>query len=228
MRGIDRHGKVIFLDLGERTIAFHQRMSGRLTIAPRDAKPTKYIHHRLTFSDGSSLWFHDPRKFGIVWYGKPEKVKQDPYHRTLGPDGLSIKLTDFKARLRRHKGMVKPLLLRQDVIAGIGNIIADETLWESRIHPKRPVETITEKEIIRLFRVMKNVFRRGIKAQGATLRDWGHPDGETGRFQKYFRVYGRSGKVCPRCGNPIHRILVGSRGTWVCPHCQIPPHPKGM
>ncbi len=263
VRGIHRHGKVIFLDLGERIIAFHQRMSGRLIVvaigqgipwrtavrslqrlAPaasradgsrfardqarrhsesfsskRLAQP-RHVHTKLYFSDGTELWFHDPRKFGVVWYGKPEEVKKEPYHRTLGSDGLAITASDFKARLREHKGMIKPLLLRQDVVAGIGNIVADETLWEARIHPKRRVHTLKDADLNRLFRAMKNVLDRGIRAEGSTLRDWGHPDGESGKFQKYFRVYGRKGGKCPRCGTKIARIVVGSRGTWICPRCQ--------
>lgn len=220
VRGIDRHGKVIFLDLGERVIAFHQRMSGRLMIAPRDTKPTKHVHHILAFSDGSALWFHDPRKFGVVWYGKPEEVKKEPYHLTLGPDGLAITLPDFKARLREHRGMIKPLLLRQSIVAGIGNIIADETLWEAQVNPKRHVRTLKDTDLNRLFRAMKNVFDRGIKAEGSTLRDWTHPDGKSGKFQKYFRVYGRGGEKCPRSKTLIKRIVVGGRGTWICPKCQ--------
>ncbi len=227
--GLDRHGKVIILSLSpkggrgksaERIIAFHQRMSGRLMIVPRDTKPTKHVHHILTFSHGPALWFHDPRKFGVIWYGTPEEVKKEPYHRTLGSDGLAITLPEFKARLRKHRGMVKPLLLRQDVVAGIGNIVADEMLWEARIHPKRRVHTLKDAEIMRLFRAMKNVFRRGIKAQGSTLRDWTDPLGESGKFQKYFRVYGRGGEKCPRSRTPIKRMVVGGRGTWICPRCQ--------
>lgn len=218
--GLDRHGKVIILSLGERVIAFHQRMSGRLMIAPRNVKPGKFVHHRLTFSDGSALWFLDPRKFGIIWYGKPDDVKKDPYHRKLGPDGLLITISDFKARLRKHRGMIKPLLLRQDVVAGIGNIVADEMLWESRINPKQHLEALKNADLSRLFRAMKNVFSRGIRAQGSSLRDWSHPDGESGKFQKYFRVYGRGGEKCPRCRTPIKRILTGGRGTWLCPRCQ--------
>ncbi|MBI2034042.1 MAG: bifunctional DNA-formamidopyrimidine glycosylase/DNA-(apurinic or apyrimidinic site) lyase [Candidatus Liptonbacteria bacterium] len=220
VRGIRRHGKVIFLDLGERIIAFHQRMSGRLEIPPRSTKPTKHVHHILTFSDGSALWFHDPRKFGVVWYGKPEEVKKEPYHRTLGSDGLAITLSDFKARLREHRGMIKPLLLRQDVVAGIGNITADETLWEARIHPKRHVHTLKDADLNRLFRAMKNVLDLGIRAEGSTLRDWAHPDGESGKFQEYLKVYGRGGEKCPRSPTPIKRMVVGGRGTWICSKCQ--------
>ena len=226
VRSIHRHGKVIFLELGgrvnvgRRTMAFHQRMSGRLEIPPRDTKPTKHVHHILTISHGPALWFHDPRKFGVIWYGKPEQVKKEPYHLTLGSDGLTITLAGFKARLREHRGMIKPLLLRQDVVAGIGNIVADEALWEARLNPKRRVHTLKDAEIIRLFRAMKNVFRRGIRAQGASLRDWADPLGESGKFQKYFRVYGRGGEKCPRSRTPIKRIVVGGRGTWICPRCQ--------
>lgn len=263
IRGIRRHGKVIFFDLGERILAFHQRMSGRLLVvaigqgiprrttvrslqrlAPaasradgsrfaqdqarrrsesfsskRLAQP-RHVHTKLYFSDGTELWFHDPRKFGVVWYGKPEEVKKEPYHRTLGPDGLVITLPDFKARLREHRGMIKPLLLRQDVVAGIGNIVADETLWEARVHPKRRVQTLKDADLNRLFRVMKNVFDRGIRAEGTTLRDWMDPLGQSGKFQKYFRVYGRGGEKCPRSRTPIKRVVVGGRGTWICPRCQ--------
>jgi formamidopyrimidine-DNA glycosylase len=230
---ISRHGKVIFMELGgknsktdkiERSLAFHLRMSGRLYTARRGdkipPKELKHIHATVAFTDGTELRFHDPRKFGLVWYGTPEKVRSYPYFSGIGPDALHLSLKEFRERLLAHGGMIKPLLLRQDFIAGVGNIVADETLWDSKIHPRNKVERLTASQTGSLHRSLMKTLRRGIKAGGATLRDWKNPDNKNGEFQKYMKVYGRKDEPCPRCGNRIKRIVVGGRGTWICTKCQ--------
>ncbi len=232
---ISRHGKVVFMELGSkgrsprdngRLLAFHLRMSGRLHIARKedkpDAKELKHIHAVISFTDGTELRFHDPRKFGLIWYGTPEEIKKYGYFSNIGPDALDIGFRDFKERLKSHSGMIKPLLLRQDFVAGIGNIIADETLWDAKIDPRTRIEKLTDRRIELVYRSLMTVLRRGIKAGGTTLRDWKHPDNKSGNFQKYMKVYGHKESPCPRCGNNIKRIVVGGRGTWICTKCQKP------
>jgi len=214
----------------ERVLALHQGMSGRLLLKRRanhshspprkETMDEKYVRARVIFEDGRELLFKDPRKFGVIWYGSPREIEEDRYLAALGPDGLTVTFQEFKHRLQKHKGMIKPLLLRQDTVAGIGNIIADETLWEARIHPKRRLTSLTPQMMQTLFKALKRVLLRSIRAGGTTLRDWKHPDGKSGKFQNYMRIYGRDGKPCIRCGNKVRRIIVGSRGTWICPMCQ--------
>ncbi len=228
-----RHGKVLLIELGgrrsrsgdvERLLAFHLRMSGGLYMGLSQEKipfkELKHIHTIVYFTDGRELRFHDPRKFGLVWYGTPKEVGGHRYFTEIGPDALNLNLREFKENMREHIGMVKPLLLRQDFVAGIGNIVADETLWGAKVHPRQRVEKLGDHQINAIYRSLINVLRRGIEAGGATLRDWKHPDNEEGKFQEYMKVYGRKGKPCPTCRTKIRRIVVGGRGTWICEKCQ--------
>jgi formamidopyrimidine-DNA glycosylase len=235
-----RYGKVLFIGLSSknqednninRLLVFHLRMSGRLYIAHHkrrnnnnfaDYKHTdnKHVRAGVIFADGTELLFNDPRKFGTVWYGAPELIIADSYFSKLGPDARRINYQNFENRLRAHRGMIKPLLLKQSILAGVGNIVADETLWESKIHPRKPVLKLKAADVKKLHRALQKIIERGIRAGGATLKDWKRPDGTAGEFIKYMKVYGRKGKSCSRCGTKIQRIVVGGRGTWICPKCQ--------
>ena len=231
---ITRHGKVVFLNLGlgphpkqntERVLAFHQRMSGRLFIKLEKWHGAKemlspYVRTQLIFERGVELHFLDPRKFGVVWYGSPQELGNDPYIKSLGPDALGIAPEVFKQRFAKRSGAIKPLLLRQDIVAGIGNIIADETLWKAKIHPLTLLPTLGTKDHKRLHESLQETLKRAIKANGSTLKDWKHPDGESGGFAKYMKVYSRKGQPCETCTTPIIRMVVGGRGTWICTSCQ--------
>ncbi|MBI4119751.1 MAG: bifunctional DNA-formamidopyrimidine glycosylase/DNA-(apurinic or apyrimidinic site) lyase [Parcubacteria group bacterium] len=224
---LGRHGKVLFMYVSGpagRYFALHLRMSGSLLWGRPDTLPAhtdrKHVHFHWKFSGGEELWFSDPRKFGVVWYGTPQEMKGDKYMRTLGPDAASISLSEFDSRLQKHRGMLKPLLLRQDVIAGLGNIIVDETLWEAKLHPRFPAEQFSNGDIARLYVCMKKVIRRILAAEGNTIRNWIMPDGREGSSVLRLKVYDRKGKPCTRCGASIRRIVVGSRGTHFCPNCQ--------
>lgn len=229
---IRRHGKAIFLGLSskepkshntERLLVFHQRMSGSLLIKPKTQimqGKTAHIHAKIFFEDESELWFEDPRKFGVIWYGKLEEVRAEKYIASLGPDALKINFEEFLSRFRKHKGIIKPVLLRQDVLAGIGNIVADESLWRSKIHPRTPVARLPDSKLRKLFQSVKKVLETSIKAKGTTLRNWKGPDSERGGFQKYLKVYGRKNSRCYRCRSLILRLVVANRGTWICPECQ--------
>ncbi len=222
---IKRLGKAIIFELsGNRILAFHQRMSGKLLILNksdnRQTCLTRHIHARVGFNDDSKLLFHDPRKFGVVWYGQREKVFTDKYFTGLGPDALGITQSDFVLRMKDYRGGIKALLLNQHFLAGVGNIVADETLWQTKIHPQSKVEDINLAARGVLHSSLQAVLERSIKAQGTTLRDWGHPDGKQGGFQNHLKVYGRAGKPCHRCGKNIQRITCAGRGTAFCPKCQ--------
>lgn len=229
VKKISRHGKAIFLHLShdrkssattERLLVFHQRMSGRLMVKDRDEARGKHTHIYIRFPPALALHFSDPRKFGIIWYGQPDAILEDSYFSRLGPDARKINLKTFLRQLLGHRGMIKPLLLRQDILAGVGNIIADETLWRARIHPKTRLEKLGEAKLRRLHHALIGTIEAGIKAGGSTLRDWYNPKGTRGKFLDTARIYGRGGLPCRRCRTPIKRITVGGRGTWICTHCQ--------
>ena len=220
---IERRGKAIIMELsGGRILGMHQRMSGKILVLPR-AIQDKHTHFRFKLSNGRDLVMHDIRKFGLVWYGAPRNVLNDKYLMSLGHDPLVISLADFKKSFRRKSGMIKPLLLRQDILAGIGNIIADESLWKAKIHPKTRIEQLRETKIINLYKSIRFVLNKSIKLGGTTMRDWLHPDKTEGRYFAECFVYQRAGERCFRCRTLITRIVVGSRGTFFCPKCQPMP-----
>src|SRR5437763_793990 len=122
--------------------------------------------------------------------------------------------------MRGRRAPVKAALLDQRTVAGLGNIYVDEALWRAKIHPLRPAESLDENEVARLTRAVKEALRAGVRRQGASLRDYATPDGGRGTMQDRFRVCGRAGEPCHRCGTPIDKIRAGGRGTWYCPECQ--------
>lgn len=237
---IERRGKVLFFRLSgkrERTMAIHLRMSGRLEVmraakAAHAAKENRWMHFWWQLSGGRELRFVDPRKFGLVWYGAPEELLADSYLGALGEDPHRLTFSAFDTLLRRGRaarvageprqgrGMVKPYLLRQDRFAGIGNIIADEALWRARIHPRAPIAHLSLAQARDLHGAIVKTIGLMLDAGGTTLRNWGRPDGRAGRYQEERRAYGKAGKPCPRCGVILQRIVVGGRGTTICPKCQ--------
>lgn len=217
---LERRGKAILIYLsGGRLLALHQRMSGRVLIVPRNFIDP-YIHFRFPLSSRKDLVLHDVRKFGLVWYGKEREVLGDKYFSLLGKDPLELDFATFKNLLRGHKGMIKPLLLRQDVFSGIGNIIADETLWRAKIHPRREIERFDERAKKALWSSLRFVLKKSIELGGTSMQFWTAPNGEEGQYFERRSVYGRKGERCPRCGSFITRIILGSRGTFFCEHCQ--------
>jgi formamidopyrimidine-DNA glycosylase len=142
--------------------------------------------------------------------------------RRLGGEPLErgFTIASLEDAFANRRTPVKAALLDQRAAAGVGNIYADEALWRARIHPLRPAGSLSKDELAALRRALRRALETGIARQGATLRDYRAPDGARGRMQDRFRVYGRVGKPCPRCGTPIEKIRAGGRGTWFCPSCQ--------
>lgn len=193
-------------------LLIHLKMSGKLNLADRGAPIEK--HDRVVFDldNGTQLRFNDVRKFGKMW------VVIDPEEVTgsIGPEPLdaAFSLPKFRALVQSRSGAIKPLLLNQTFLAGVGNIYADESLWRARIHPLRTASSLSDAEIAVLYRSIRQVLRRAIEYQGTDAGD-GVIEGD------YMpRVYGREGKPCYRCHQPLHKIVVAQRGTHVCPHCQ--------
>ncbi|MGN6379159.1 MAG: bifunctional DNA-formamidopyrimidine glycosylase/DNA-(apurinic or apyrimidinic site) lyase, partial [Gaiellales bacterium] len=179
-------------------------------------------HLRATFDldDGAQLVYDDQRRFGTFRLIEPGGL--DAYLRLrAGPEPLDAAWTPgvLRASIRNRRAPIKAVLLDQLVVAGVGNIYADEALWEARVHPLRPGAAVTSAQARRLHDAVVAVLERGIAYQGASIRDYRGVDGAAGSMQERFNVYGREGEPCPRCGRPIRKIWVAQRGTHFCSHC---------
>jgi formamidopyrimidine-DNA glycosylase len=195
----------------------HLRMTGQFGFHEPRVKRDKHQHVHLLLDDGRELRFHDFRKFGRWWLvDNPEYVVGK-----LGPEPLDMSKQEFVARLRVRRGHIKPLLLNQTFIAGVGNIYADESLWYAKIHPLRGVSTLTDKEARDLYHAIRRVFKKAIGVGGTSFdASYKRINGQSGEFQEDLRVVGRAGEPCYRCGTPIVKTVVGQRGTYYCPNCQ--------
>ena len=214
VRAIGRRGKFLVLDLDRHTLLIHLRMSGDLRMAASAAPLEKHDLTLLHTAAGHDLRFNDPRRFGRVWLVEDaHTVLAD-----LGPEPLdpAFDAAALGARLARHRRRLKPLLLDQTFLAGIGNIYADEALHRAGLHPLRASHRLSPDETRRLWRAVRAALRSGLRHHGASI-DWVY---RGGGFQNHFRVYARTGEPCPVCGTPIRRILVGQRSTHFCPVCQ--------
>lgn len=211
---ITRRGKFLLFHLDQGALLVHLRMSGDLVVEAAGAPMAPHHRFVLVFQSGRRLAFNDPRKFGRVWWqANPEDLLA-----RLGPDPLSGDFTPqaLYTMLHQRNRQLKPLLLDQSFLAGLGNIYSDEALHRARLHPLRASNSLTREETARLWEAIRAVLEEGIRRNGSSF-DWVYRGGD---FQNYFRVYQRTGEPCPVCGTPIERILVGQRGTHFCPNCQ--------
>jgi formamidopyrimidine-DNA glycosylase len=218
IQDVTRRAKYFILRLSDFSLLIHLRMSGDLRIKESKIKPEKHdrLILRLLSAEGdlSHQVFNDTRKFGRVWLTASEedvlgKLGPEPLSRTFTPAWLHTVLHS------RHR-LLKPLLLDQTFLAGIGNIYADESLHLAKLHPLAASDSVTEEQANALHRAIRHVLNEGIRRNGATF-DWVYRGGE---YQHHFRVYDRAGKPCPVCGTSIERIIVGQRSTHFCPSCQ--------
>lgn len=217
--GVKRRGKYLVFALSSGgSLIVHLRMTGRLLIKNSDDELDKHDHLIFELDDGRELRFNEMRKLGRVYLVDDE----DEVVGELGPEPLDDDFSppDFAALLSGKRGMIKPLLLNQRFIAGIGNIYADEALFAARVHPERRADTLTTGEIERLYDAIRQVLRQGIENRGTTLTAYRDAEGREGENQEYLRVFRRTGEPCPRCGTLIQRMVVGGRGTYFCPRCQ--------
>jgi len=214
---VERRGKYLLLRLESGlALVVHLRMTGGFGFAP-----TSHERAVLELDDGSRLVYRDVRRFG-TWLVL-EDGDLDPYLAGKnGPEPLGSRFTStwLDAQLARRRAPLKAVLLDQRVVAGLGNIYADEALWRARVSPLRPANELTPDEVGRVHRAIRAALRAGIARQGSTLRDYATPDGAAGSMQDEFRVYGRDGQPCARCRTSIAKARVGGRGTWFCPRCQ--------
>jgi formamidopyrimidine-DNA glycosylase len=220
---VDRRGKyLIFRFASGLVLLVHLRMTGNL-IHRRNGASAVHPHLRavVRLDDGSDVMYTDVRRFG-TWavFGRDElepylaaRIGSEPLNRGFSANELARLLAGRRAP-------IKAALLDQRTLAGMGNIYADEALWRAEIDPRRPAGQLREVELRALHGGIRRALEAGISRHGATLRDYRTPNGERGQMQDEFKVYGRAGEPCPRCGAPIEKMRLGGRGTWFCPSCQ--------
>jgi formamidopyrimidine-DNA glycosylase len=214
IKGVGRRAKFLHLQLSAGHLFMHLRMSGDLQVRQGRPAPEKHDRLVLSLSGDFVLVFNDPRKFGRVWLVRePEQVIA-----YLGPEPLSDAFTpqDFYKALHSRRRQLKPLLLDQAFLAGLGNIYTDEALHMARIHPLASSDSLNRDQAKQLWAAIRAVLQEGIRRNGSSI-DWVYRGGE---YQNYFRVYDRKGQPCPECAVAVQRIVVGQRGTYLCPNCQ--------
>jgi formamidopyrimidine-DNA glycosylase len=213
--GLERRAKRIVFRLGDGNDFYaHLGMTGRMTFGPPGRERRKHTHACMCFRHGE-LHFLDPRRFGgLVWVGRAA------CDAGLGPEPLELRSRDLARRLAGTRRSIKIALLDQRLLAGLGNIYADEALFLARIHPQTPADGLGAAQVGQLSRGIKSVLRKAIRHRGSTLRDYVDADGRPGDFRRLHQVYGREGEDCNRCGRPITRIVLGGRSTHFCARCQ--------
>ena len=237
VEAVGRRAKLVVVELtagaapgdGPAALTIHLKMTGQLFVVPAATPADRHVHVALALDDGREIRFRDIRKFGRVgcWPRDPATgaVLVGEGGTELfaghGPEPLddAFTLRAFRARLRPRRGRLKPLLLDQGFIAGIGNIYADEALWRVRLHPLRSAASLRPPDEARLYRELRAILAEAIERRGSSIDDYTAPDGD-GSMQERLDVYQRTGEPCPRCGRPIRRIVVGARATHFCSWCQ--------
>lgn len=221
IRDVDRRAKYVIIRLDrDEALVVHLRMTGRLLVVDRDAELDNHTHVVLRLDNDQQLIFRDTRKFGRIWLLDPAGLAL--LYGKLGPEPLDDALTaeEFRTLLRTRKGRIKPLLLDQKLIAGLGNIYVDEALWLAQIHPLRTVTALSDDQIDALHAAIRDVLTRSIENRGTTFADFRDGWGYRGDNQHFLNVYDREGEPCLRCGTPIEKLVVAQRGTHICPSCQ--------
>lgn len=231
---IERYGKFMLLRLSPAksaangnckpaSLLVHLGMTGNLAPNAAAMPREKHTHVCLLLDDGRELRYTDARRFGRIAYLAEESLEQEL--QPFGADPLEVGEKEFTARIKSRRARIKALLLDQCVLRGVGNIYADESLWRAKIHPARLGAEITRKESAALRRVLQDILRKAIAMRGSSISDFLDATGEPGEYQRHHRAYGREGKPCYRCGEPIRRAIVAGRSSYFCPKCQ--PSPRG-
>ncbi|SDZ12647.1 DNA-formamidopyrimidine glycosylase [Thermoactinomyces sp. DSM 45892] len=221
--GIGRRGKFLKIFCDPWVIVSHLRMEGKYRVADQGVDLEKHTHVIFHFTDGTELRYKDVRQFGTMHlFPKGEEEGHLPLKK-LGPEPLDpdqYRLDWFESVIRRRKTKIKPLLLNQEVLVGLGNIYVDEALHSAKIHPERSANELTHEEIHLLYHSISETLSKAVEAGGSSVRSYVNGQGEMGMFQLQIQVYGRKNEPCYTCGSPIERLVVGGRGTHICPQCQ--------
>lgn len=217
IKNILRKAKLLIFELSNnKFLAIHLKMTGQLIYPGKGSKLARVI---FSLSDGENLDFNDGRLFAELrliddW----QKLK---FIQGLGPEPFAITLEQFKEMLSKKKTKIKPLLLDQTFIAGVGNIYANEALFRAKINPARPANSLSQKEKALLFNELKETLKEAIAHKGSSVDQYVQLSGEEGGYAKYHKVYDREKEPCLKCKTSIQRIVLGGRGTYFCPHCQL-------
>jgi formamidopyrimidine-DNA glycosylase len=236
--GVRRRAKVLLVDLStEYSLVIHLKMTGQLVFDSQGEHfgaghpsaslvgelPDKSTRVTLTFTDGGKLFFNDQRKFGWMRLIPTVEIPNIDFMKKVGPEPLEADFTwqVMRERLQRRKNTnIKAAILDQSVIAGVGNIYADESLWGAKLHPSRLVKTLQEKDYKALHKALVDVLRLSIQKGGSSDKNYVDADGKRGSYLSFANVFRREGKACPRCGTTIEKTRVAGRGTHICPVCQ--------
>jgi formamidopyrimidine-DNA glycosylase len=239
VEAVRRRAKVLMIDLStDYSLLIHLKMTGQMVFVAPDVRfgaghpsdslihqlPDKSTRVTLTFDDGAQLFFNDQRKFGWIKLLPTIQIPNIDFMQKVGPEPLEADFTaaQFAERFkRRAKTNIKAALLDQSVVAGVGNIYADESLWGAKIHPRRLVATITEQEFATLYTELRDVMNLAIEKGGSSNHTYVNAEGKKGSYMDFARVFRREGLPCPRCGTIIEKIRVAGRGTHFCPYCQV-------
>jgi formamidopyrimidine-DNA glycosylase len=223
-KNIKRRGKYLLFYLDEGwVLVIHLRMTGRLLYIDKPAPVEKHTHLVFYLDDGTELRFHDVRKFGLIYLVKAQDLDNIGGLKTLGPEPLSEEFTYecFIDSLKGKKQRAKFFLLDQKCVAGIGNIYADEILFQAGIHPDQRVDTLNNDKKKALWQAIKDRLQAGVMHRGTSIKDYVDGFGQSGSFQHQLQVYGKYGQPCPKCGTIIERSKSGGRTTSFCPNCQM-------
>ena len=214
-----RRGKWILIDFESNlSLVCHLKMTGQLLFFPSKRPLDKHTHFILSFKDSrNELRFRDVRKFGLISFHPTPEVLKFP---NLGPEPLRVSFSRFRKLFLRRRGRLKNLLLNQSFVAGIGNIYADEILFEAKLHPCTPAFLLEEEDLLRLWKAMRSILRKAVESRGTSICNFRDAEGKEGDFRNRLRVYGKESKSCSRCGREIERLRLGGRSSFFCPQCQ--------
>jgi formamidopyrimidine-DNA glycosylase len=218
---LTRRGKYLLFDCGTGTLILHLGMSGRLWVVDTGTPAEKHDHFDLVLENGTVVRLRDPRRFGLVLWHKGDPLGH-PLLAAIGPEPFSLEFDG--ARLyratRNRSAAIKLVLMDSHVVAGVGNIYANEALFRAGIRPSTPAQRLSRERCDVLAKRVRETLQDAIGAGGSSLRDYVGSDGLAGNFQSQFMVYGRAGQPCQRCGTAIKEIRQGQRATFYCPRCQ--------
>jgi formamidopyrimidine-DNA glycosylase len=222
IEAVERRGKFLRFVMDDIVMVSHLRMEGRYGLYRGEEPVEKHTHVIFQFTDGTELRYKDVRQFGTMHlFNRGEEFLHPPLHK-LGLEPLDVSFTfdAFKDTIAKKPTKIKPLLLNQEFIVGIGNIYVDEALFAAGIHPERTAQSLTLKQLRRLYEAIVQTLRSAVEAGGSSIKSYVNGQGEMGMFQRKLLVYGRKAMPCVRCGRALDKIVVGGRGTHFCVKCQ--------
>lgn len=222
IKDIKRRGKYLLFDFGQKTLISHLRMEGKYRVEPLDFKIQKHDHIVVRFSD-AVLVYADVRKFGTWELLETKDVEQYFLSKKIGPEPSYEAFDElvFTQKVQKSQKKIKPYLLDQSLVAGLGNIYVDEVLWRSQVHPETPAAKLSQTQIHLIHDYTIEVLQTAVARGGSSVRTYKNAMGKEGSMQELLMVYGKQGKLCPRCGKAeLEKIKVAGRGTHICPRCQ--------